>query len=32
LPNKNIVIANSKHFIMYDVPEWFYQQVDTFLQ
>lgn len=31
LPNKTIVVADSKHFIMYDVPEWFYKQVDTFL-
>ena len=22
---------NSKHFIMYDEPAWFYQQVDTWL-
>lgn len=31
LPNKTIKVADSKHFIMYDVPEWFYQQVDAFL-
>jgi len=31
LLNKTIKVADSKHFIMYDVPEWFYQQVDEFL-
>lgn len=31
LPNKTIKVADSKHFIMYDVPEWFYQQLDEFL-
>lgn len=31
LKNKTIKVANSKHFIMYDVPEWFYAQIDTFL-
>lgn len=30
--NKTIEVANSKHFIMYDVPEWFYAKVDAFLQ
>jgi len=30
--NKTIEVANSKHFIMYDVPEWFYNKVDAFLQ
>ncbi len=30
--NKIIEVANSKHFIMYDVPEWFYAKVDAFLQ
>lgn len=32
LPTKTIEVANSKHFIMYDVPEWFYAKVDAFLQ
>ncbi len=32
LPNKNIeMAANSKHFIMFDQPEWFYKKVNTFL-
>jgi N-formylmaleamate deformylase len=31
LPNKKIVVAESKHFIMYDVPHWFYSQIDSFL-
>lgn len=31
LANKQIQVANSKHFIMYDVPEWFYAQIDSFL-
>lgn len=31
LPNKRIIVAESKHFIMYDVPEWFYKQIDAFL-
>lgn len=31
LKNKTIEVATSKHFIMYDVPEWFYTQIDTFL-
>lgn len=31
LKNKTIKVADSKHFIMYDVPEWFYQQMDEFL-
>jgi pimeloyl-ACP methyl ester carboxylesterase len=31
LPNKTIKVADSKHFIMYDQPEWFYSQVDEFL-
>jgi pimeloyl-ACP methyl ester carboxylesterase len=31
LSNKKIEIANaSRHFIMFDQPEWFYQQVNTF--
>lgn len=32
LPHKTIVIANAKHFIMYDDPTWFFQQIDGFLQ
>lgn len=32
LKNKTIKVANSKHFIMYDVPEWFYNEIDTFLE
>lgn len=32
LENKEIKIAtNSKHFIMYDQPEWFYEEVNNFL-
>lgn len=31
LKNKTIVVADSKHFIMYDQPEWFYAQIDAFL-
>ncbi|AQX83589.1 alpha/beta hydrolase [Elizabethkingia bruuniana] len=31
---KNLIlhIADSKHFIMYDQPEWFFQELDTFLK
>ena len=32
LKTKTIVVANSKHFIMYDQPEWFYDQIDAFLK
>ena len=32
LKNKIIKVADSKHFIMYDVPEWFYNEIDTFLK
>lgn len=33
LSNKDIKIAtNSKHFIMFDQPEWFYSEVNSFLQ
>lgn len=32
LKNKTIVVADSKHFIMYDQPEWFYAQIDAFLK
>jgi pimeloyl-ACP methyl ester carboxylesterase len=32
LPNKVIKMAsNSKHFIMYDQPEWFYNTLNNFL-
>jgi len=31
LQNKTIKVANSKHFIMYDAPEWFYSAMDNFL-
>ncbi len=32
LSNKTIeMVANSKHFIMFDQPEWFYKTVNTFL-
>ncbi|GAA5042187.1 alpha/beta hydrolase [Marivirga lumbricoides] len=31
LPSKTIKIADSKHFIMYDQPEWFYNEVKKFL-
>lgn len=31
LPNKTIKVADSKHFIMYDTPEWFYSEIDNFL-
>lgn len=31
LPNKTLIVADSKHFIMYDQPEWFYAQIDAFL-
>jgi len=32
LQPKTIVVAHTKHFIMYDDPQWFYQQIDRFLQ
>ena len=32
LQNKTIAVANSKHFIMYDQPEWMYKQIDDFLK
>jgi pimeloyl-ACP methyl ester carboxylesterase len=33
LPKKEIKFAdNSKHFIMYDAPDWFYEQTNTFLR
>jgi pimeloyl-ACP methyl ester carboxylesterase len=32
IPDAKIIVAQkSRHFIMYDVPEWFYQQVDSFI-
>ncbi len=31
LKNKTITVADSKHFIMYDAPEWFYSAIDNFL-
>lgn len=31
LPHKTIAVASTKHFIMYDDPQWFYQQIDQFL-
>ena len=32
LPNKTILMApKSKHFIMFDQPEWFYETVNNFL-
>lgn len=32
LKNKTIKVADSKHFIMYDQPQWFYSEIDSFLQ
>ncbi|GAB3891118.1 alpha/beta fold hydrolase [Spirosoma agri] len=32
LGHKTIAVAQTKHFIMYDDPQWFYQQIDHFLQ
>ncbi|TGD59237.1 alpha/beta fold hydrolase [Flavobacterium humi] len=32
LPNKTIKVADSKHFIMYDQQEWFFNEVDAFLK
>lgn len=29
--HKTLKIADSKHFIMYDTPEWFYREIDAFL-
>lgn len=31
LKNKTLKVANAKHFIMYDQPEWFYNEIDLFL-
>lgn len=30
--NKIIHVANSKHFIMYDQPQWLYDEIDSFLK
>lgn len=32
LPTKTIQVAPTKHFIMYDNPAWFYNQIDQFMQ
>ncbi len=32
LPTAVIHVADSKHFIMYDQPEWFYDEIDNFLK
>ncbi len=32
LKNKTVLVADSKHFIMYDQPKWFYTQIDAFLK
>lgn len=32
LPTAVIHVADSKHFIMYDQPEWFYNEIDKFLK
>ena len=32
LPGAIIHVANSKHFIMYDQPQWFYNEIDLFLK
>ena len=32
LPTAMIHVADSKHFIMYDQPQWFYNEIDTFLK
>jgi N-formylmaleamate deformylase len=31
LPSATIHVADSKHFIMYDQPQWFYNEIDSFL-
>lgn len=31
LPSTTIHVADSKHFIMYDQPQWFYHELDAFL-
>ena len=32
VPQKTIHVADSKHFIMYDQPQWFYAELDAFLK
>ena len=32
LPTAVIHVADSKHFIMYDQPQWFYDEIDSFLK
>ncbi len=32
LPNKQLAVSNTKHFIMYENPQWFYAQIDRFLE
>lgn len=32
LKNKTIKVADSKHFIMYDQPQWFFNEMDAFLK
>ena len=32
LPTAVIHVADSKHFIMYDQPQWFYNEIDSFLK
>ncbi len=32
VPHKTIHVADSKHFIMYDQPHWFYTEIDAFLR
>lgn len=32
LPSAIIHVADSKHFIMYDQPQWFYNEIDNFLK
>ena len=32
LPTAIIHVADSKHFIMYDQPQWFYAEIDSFLK
>ena len=32
LPTVVIHVADSKHFIMYDQPQWFYNEIDSFLK
>lgn len=32
LPDKKIIVADTKHFIMYDKPEWFNKEIINFLK